>query len=251
VTSSAGTFTAERIKLSTTASPWWCAAVAAVLSLGVAALTALTVTGMYLTPEEVAIGLTTFGVPVLMILSALTITGEFRSGMIRTTFMATPNRTLVLAAKALITASFAAAFAAVTGIASIALAQALAERRVGPALSLALADSWRTVGAVALYAALTAVLAVSLGALLRHAAAVITILLLTPFVVEPLFGAMPRVGEQIGPFMPFSNAYAFTGVPWYRGAPLLWGPLGALVYFTGFVVVIFVTAAFVLNRRDP
>jgi ABC-2 type transport system permease protein len=62
---------------------------------------------------------------------------------------------------------------------------------------------------------------------------------------------MPRVGEQIGPFMPFSNAYAFTGVPWYRGAPLLWGPLGALVYFAGFVVVIFVAAAFVLNRRDP
>jgi hypothetical protein len=245
------TLTAERIKLTTTRSPWWCAGVAAVLSLGIAALTSGTVHGISLTPQEVAIGLATFGVPVLMILSTLTITGEFRTGMIRTTFMATPNRTLVLAAKAVTAAMFAGVFAAVTGVASIALALALADRQDAAALSLLQAGSWRTVGAVALYAALAAVLAVSLGGLLRHAAGVITILLLWPFVVEPLLGAMPRVGQRAGPFLPFANAYEFTGVPWYKAAPLLWGPVWALLYFIGFVAVFFVAAAFVINRRDP
>jgi ABC-2 type transport system permease protein len=79
------TFTAERIKLTTTRSPWWCAGVAAVLSIGIAALTSATTGSRFLTPGIILIGLATVGVPVLMILSTLTITGEFRTGMIRTT----------------------------------------------------------------------------------------------------------------------------------------------------------------------
>jgi ABC-2 type transport system permease protein len=245
------TFTAERIKLTTTRSPWWCAAVAAVLSLGTTALTSGIARGNFLEPQDVVVGLATLGVPVLMILSALTITGEFRSGMIRTTFMATPNRTLVLGAKAATAAAFAAVFAVVTGVASMALALALADGYDAAALSLLQAAPWRTISAVALYAALAAMLAVSLGGLLRHAAGVITILLLWPFVVEPLLGALPRIGARIGPFLPFVNAYEFTGVLRRGSDSLLWGPVGALLYFTGFVALLFVAAAFVINRRDP
>jgi ABC-2 type transport system permease protein len=54
-----------------------------------------------------------FGVPVLMILAAMAVTGEYRSGMIRTTFMATPNRALVLVAKAVVAAVYAAAIVVV------------------------------------------------------------------------------------------------------------------------------------------
>jgi hypothetical protein len=32
-----------------------------------------------------------------------------------------------------------------------------------------------------------------------------------------------RVGEHLGPLLPFTNAYEFTGVPWFSGPPLLWG----------------------------
>jgi ABC-2 type transport system permease protein len=245
------TFTAERIKLTTTRSPWWSAGVAAVLSLGIAALMSGIVHGVDLKPQDVTVGLAMFGVPVLMILSALMITGEFRTGMIRTTFMATPNRVFVLAAKCVVAAVFAGAFAVVTGIVSITLAKALADEQDGLGLSLARAGSWHTIGAVALYAALAAVFAVSLGALLRHAAGVITVVLLLPFVVEPVLSALPRIGEVVGPFMPFRNAQEFTGIPLFRGVPLYWGPLGGILYFTGVVAVLFVGAALVLNRRDP
>ena len=57
-------------------------------------------------PEKAAIGVAVFGVPVLMILASMTVTGEYRSGMVRTTFLATPNRTLVLVAKAVVAALF-------------------------------------------------------------------------------------------------------------------------------------------------
>jgi hypothetical protein len=118
-------------------------------------------------------------------------------------------------------------------------------------LSPTSAEAWHAVGAIALFAALGAVLAVALGALLRHAAAVITLLLLLPYVIEPLLGNAPRVGEHLGPFMPFANAYAFTGVPWVAVYPPTWGALASMMYFTGVVAVVFAAAVLVINRRDP
>jgi ABC-2 type transport system permease protein len=148
-------------------------------------------------------------------------------------------------------AVFAAVVAVVTGVVAIALSKALAPEQDTAQLSLLHRDAWLTVGRVALYAALAAVLAVSLGALLRHAAAAITILLLWPFVVEPLLSSMPRIGDRISPFLPFINAYEFIGLGMYRDDRLLWGPVAALLYFTAFVAVLFVAAVFVTIRRDP
>ena len=95
----------ERIKVFSTRSTLWSAAVIAVLSLGLAAIQASTAYGPGgVAPEKAAMGVAVFGVPVMMILSALTVTNEYRNGVIRTTFAAVPNRTLVLVAKAVVAA---------------------------------------------------------------------------------------------------------------------------------------------------
>jgi ABC-2 type transport system permease protein len=246
------TLRAERIKLTSTRSSWWSVAVALVLSLGLAAIQPLgTLSDEPLPPERAAIGVAVFGVPVLMILAALTVTGEFRTGLIRTTFMATPNRTLVLGTKAVLTAGIAGASAATMSAASIAVVGALANETAGARMSLALAATWRPVGAIGLFGALGAVLAVGLAALLRHAAAVIGVLLLMPFVLEPLLGSLPRVGENVGPLLPFSNAFAFTKVPWLPTYSMWWGPLGSLVYFAAVAGAVFVAGVIAINRRDP
>jgi ABC-2 type transport system permease protein len=246
------TLNAERIKLSSTRSPWWSAAVALVLSLGLAAIQPLgTLSEGPLPPERAAIGVAVFGVPVLMILAALTVTGEIRTGTLRTTFMATPNRTRVLCAKAVLTAGIAGVFAAAMTVGAIAMVHALANEQMGARLSLGLAVAWRPVAAIGLFAALGAVLAVGLGALLRHAAAVVAVLVLMPFVVEPLLGSLPRVGETVGPLLPFANAMAFTEVPWLQTYPMWWGPIGSAVYFAAVVAVVFVTGVIVISRRDP
>jgi ABC-2 type transport system permease protein len=240
---------AERIKLQTTRSPIWSALTAAVLSVGFAAIEASTATAP-LPPERAAIGMAAFGVPVLMILAAMTVTGEYRNGMIRTTFQATPNRSVVLAAKAGVSAVFAGGLAAVMVVASIAVARALAVPYIGRRLSLAEAATWRPVGAIALYAALGAVLAVGVAALLRHAAGVVAMLVLVPFVVEPLVGSLPNVGSKVGPFLPFVNVFTFTEVPWFPTYEMHWGPWGALRYFSFIVALVFVAAIIVINRRD-
>jgi len=134
---------------------------------------------------------------------------------------------------------------------SLLLVRAMLDERQGAQLALTGSAPWRTVGAVTLYAVLAALLAVGLGACVRHSAAVIAILLLLPFVLEPLLGAIPGVGGRVGPLLPFANANAFTEIPWLQSFSMWWGPLGSAVYFAGVATATFLVAAVVVARRDP
>ena len=243
---------AERIKLSTTRSVLWTGAAVAVLSIGLAALQASTAYGAApLPPEKAAMGVAVFGVPVLMVLAAMTVTAEYRSGMIRTTFMATPNRTLVLVAKAIVAALFSAVYALAMTLASVMVGRLMAPPLVGSNMSLVDPDMWRLVGAITLYAALTAVLGVGVAALLRHSAGAVAVLLLWPLVVEPILGNLPSIGSEVGPHLPFANAFIFLRVQWlYPTYAMPWGEVGSLVYFAVIVAAVYAVAIVVLNRRD-
>ncbi|HTM84364.1 MAG TPA: ABC transporter permease [Mycobacterium sp.] len=243
---------AERIKLSTTRSPLWSVLGAAVLGLGVAALQGWSAHAYSaLPPEKAVLGVVAFGVPVLMLLASMTMTGEYRSGLIRTTFLGTPNRLTVLAAKAIVSAAFSSLCAVVMVIAAVVVARLVAEPLVGVQLSLANPATWRIAGGVALYAALAAVLGVAVGALVRFAAGAVAVLLLWPLVAEPLLGNMPNSGPEVGPWLPFANMFRFLGVDWLFPTYVMpWGEVGSLVYFVVIVAVVFVAAAVVLNKRD-
>jgi ABC-2 type transport system permease protein len=252
VTVLAAALNAERIKLATIRSPLWSAGVAAVLSLGVAALQGSSAYGAAgLPPEKAVTGVAVFGVPVMMVLSAMTMTGEYRSGTIRTTFAAIPNRTLVLVAKMVVAALFSAIYIAIMVIGSAIVAQSASTPLLGERLSLAEVGVWRLAGELALFAALAAVLGVAVGALLRYAAGAVAVLLLWPLVVEPILGNMPNLGSEVGPYLPFGNAFVFTDVQWlYPVYSMPWDRLGSLLYFAVVVSVVFVAAVVVVNRRD-
>jgi ABC-2 type transport system permease protein len=242
----------ERIKLLTTRSPLWTAAAVAALSLGVAALQGMTSYGAApLPPERAALGVAVFGVPVLMVLASMSVTGEYRSGMIRTTFIATPNRTLVLAAKAVVAAVFSGVYAAVMAVGSVLVARLFTTPPIGSQLSLLGPDTWHVAGAIALYAMLAAVLGVGVGALLRAGPGAVAVLLLWPLVAEPMLGNLPNAGPRVGPYLPFANVFVFADVSWlYPVYAMPWGRLGSLAYFTAIVAVVFVAAIVMVNRRD-
>jgi len=243
---------AERIKLSTTVSVLWTSVATAVLSLGLAALQGSTAYGAApLAPEKAVTGVVVFGVPVLMILAAMTITGEYRSGMIRTTFMATPNRTMVLIAKATVSAVFSAVFAVLMTMGAVVAAQLASPPLVGTHLSLADTRAWRLMLAIAVFAVLAAVLGVGVAALLRHSAGAVAVLLLWPLLVEPVLGNLPNIGSEIGPYLPFANVFRFLDVQWlFPVYAMPWGELGSLAYFAVVAAVVFVAAVLVVNRRD-
>ncbi|MGE2729316.1 ABC transporter permease [Mycolicibacterium vaccae] len=240
---------AERIKLLTVRSTWWSAAVAAVLSLAIAALQA---TGAYdyerLSADAAALGVVVFGVPVLMVLSAMTLTGEYRSSLIATTFLAMPRREVVMAAKAIVAAVFSSLTALVMVLGSVGVARVVAAPEVGRTVT---ADLWPTAGGIALYAALAAVLGVGVAGLVRHTAGAVAALLLWPLLVEPLLSNLPGRGPQIGPYLPFANMYRFLDVSWlFPTYAVPWGVVGSLLYFAGLAAVIFAAAVVVVTRRD-
>lgn len=255
---------AERIKLTTTKSPWWCTAIIVVLSLGFAALigwtSSVTADGDFGPPGQpgfeapqlmvgdVLTGVSGFGVLVLMILAALAVTSEYRFGIIRTTFQAVTSRASVLFTKAALIGVFGVVLTLALSFGAFFIARAFAGEEAGAALTLDNADSWRAVFGVAIYAFLCVFLAVGVGALLRQSAAAIALLLLWPLLLESLFNLFGSVGRDILPFLPFQNANNFLGTP--GGVEFHWGPWGSLAYFAAFVAIVFAAAVVVVNKRD-
>ena len=155
----------------------------------------------------------------------MTVTGEYRSGMIRTTFAASPEPHPGVVAKAVVAAVVFGDLH--RGAGDRSGDRGAADRRplLGLRLSLTETGVWRVAGALALYAALAAVLGVAVGALLRYVAGAVAVLLLWPLVVEPLLGNMPNIGSQVGPYLPFGNAFVFIDVQWlYPDYAMPWGP---------------------------
>ncbi|NLU83157.1 ABC transporter permease [Rhodococcus sp. HNM0569] len=259
--------TAERIKLTTTRSPWWCTAIVIALGLGLAGVIGLSAKASLNSFEnqlaegnqpdfepflptlaDAVGGVSGFGVLVLMILAALSVTSEYRFGLIRTTFQAIPNRSSVLVAKAGLIGVFSAVLTFVLTFGAYAIAKATAGDKAGAALTLTSETDWRAIYGVPLYAFLCVILAVAVGALLRQSAGAIALLLLWPLLIESLFNLFGSFGREVMPFLPFLNANNFLGMP--GGVDFHWGPWGSLVYFAAFVLVVFGISLFVVNRRD-
>lgn len=250
---------AERIKLTSTRSPWWCSVIIIVLGLGFAVATALLArsnvdTGdannpFILTPDVSVSGVSGFGVLVVMIMAALAVTTEYRFGVIRATFQAVPNRSMVLAAKTTVVAVLAGVLIAVVTFGAYFLAKSIAGE--GPMIDMALSDAatWRALYGTVIYAVLAAILAVAVGALLRQSAGAIAVLVLWPLVIEPLVGVFGNVGHKIQAFLPFQNMGHFTSMQ-STSVDFHWGPWGGLVYFAAFVAIVVALSVVVVNKRD-
>ena len=121
----------------------------------------------------------------LSAIGATAIVGEYRTGLIRTTFTAVPARRSVMAAKVCVVTAVTTVFGAVVSMTSFALTQAvLSGRHVGVPIDHPGAQ--RVVVASALLAPVCALLGMALGAVVRHSAATMTanvvILMLLPLV---------------------------------------------------------------------
>ncbi|MGX1808648.1 ABC transporter permease [Nocardia sp. NPDC055321] len=245
-----GVLAAERIKLTSTRSPWWCAAIIVALGLGFAALLAA-VDKEGITLSGAVGGTSGFGVLVLMIMATLAVTSEYRFGTIRSTFLATPARDKVLLTKAGLLGVFGAVVIGVVSLLGYALAKAIGgDAAQGLVLN---ADTARGLYGVPIYAFLAVVFAIGVGVLVRQSAAAISIVLLLPTVIELLLGAFGSFGRNVGAFLPFQNAGRFYTVGTADELQVInwhWGPWGSLVYFAAFVAIVFGAALVVVNKRD-
>jgi len=246
------TLRAERIKLSSLRGSWVAAILFVFLSLGLGLGNAYLVNDpardFTISNAGATEGIYGFGVTVLMVLGAVFITQEYRTGTILLSFQATPERWRVLAAKGLLLAGVGATGAILVAAAAIPLAGLVADpERHG---DLGFGTAGGTVAALAVTCAAAVLMALGIGALVRSAAVAVAVVVLWPGILEATVALLPGVGEPLAPFLPFRNAaYGITGrIPPNVDYP--WGQAGALAYFAGIAVVVYVAGVWFVERRD-
>ena len=245
----------ERIKLFSTRSPWWCMVVAAVLTIGFAALTTAFLNSTE--EQQATIFITQPGVQisqmVMMVMAALAVTTEYRFGTIRTSFQAVPQRTALLLGKTAVVSFLAGVIGLIAAFGGWLVGSLFA----GSAdLAIDTAAEWRLVAGEGLVFALSAVIAVAVGILIRQSAGAIAILILWPLLLENLVQLIPKVGDDLNKWAPFSNASSFinqgqdAGLAGDVGSNYALGPWWALLYFAGWAAALLAIALFSASKRD-
>jgi ABC-2 type transport system permease protein len=111
----------EAIKLFTLRSTWWSLGITAILAVGISLLMASASASFSdgINPVMVIVAPMQFTMLVAGILGAIAITGEYSTGMIRSTLAAQPRRGVVVAAKAVVVAGALAATTLLTSAVSV------------------------------------------------------------------------------------------------------------------------------------
>ena len=184
----------------------------------------------------------------IAVLGVLVITGEYSTGMIRSTFLAVPKRLPVLWAKIGVFAVVAFALALPAIVISFYSSQAILARHDLLQISIGAAGVPRTLVGGALYVTGVGVFALALGAIVRNTAAGIGLFAGIFFVIPPLMNILPTSWNNgISKWLPSEagrQLFAFHRDP-TRFAQ--W-PSGAI--FLGFCALAIAIAAVLLRRRD-
>ena len=114
------------------------------------------------------------GLIVLIVLGAMFITGEYRRGLIQTTFTATPRRGRVLIAKAIVIAAVAFVVGAAASAISIPLGNHILQHNGNYVYPTSTLTELRLILGTGLLVALVAVLALAVGTALRRGAGAVT-----------------------------------------------------------------------------
>jgi ABC-2 type transport system permease protein len=137
------------------------------------------------------------GAIVVLVVGILISAGEYRHGTAGDTFLTSPQRNQVVAAKLAVAGVLGAGVGVVTAAACVAAA-ALVYRSESATLSLASADVWLAVPATAVYTALFAVLGVALGAVIRNQVVAVAGALAWLAIVEhTLVNLVPSIGRWL------------------------------------------------------
>jgi ABC-2 type transport system permease protein len=191
-------------------------------------------------------GLTFAQLP-MCVLGVLVITSEYTTGMIRSSLLAVPRRTPLLAAKAVVFAVVAFAAGELLAFVSVPIGQVLLGSRVPESLSDP-ATLHAAVG-VGLYLAALGVFAFAVGALVRHTAGAITAIIVIFVVLGDLTQLIPgTVGKHISAYMPANAGILITNVHQQAGDLLSpWQGFAVLCLWTAALLT---AAGILLARRD-
>ncbi len=180
-------------------------------------------------------------------LGALVVTSEYGNGLIRTTFAATPQRGLVLAAKAVLFG--ATALAASTAICLTAFLAG--QSRLGgpvPHAGLGAHGALRAVLGGALYLTLTGLFGLFLGVLARSTAIALSAVFGLFLVLPTMVNSLPKgfLWQHTVPYLPSNLGAAM----WHSPQEFMVRPATAAALLAGYVLVLGAGSLLLLRRRD-
>lgn len=183
-------------------------------------------------------------------IGAVSVTGEYASGLIRTTFTAVPARRQVMAAKALVLTAVTTVFGALVALASFASTQAILSGR-NASVSLDHPGALRVVVASALLAPVAALAGLALGTLIRHTGgsvvACVVVLLLLPMVLSD----RRHLTAVLQHTLPFSAWDRLSVSDLHHASePYPWTTAGAWTVYALWALLAGVVTVVAVHRRD-
>jgi ABC-type transport system involved in multi-copper enzyme maturation permease subunit len=193
--------------------------------------------------EGIAFAVIAFGV-----LGVLLMSGEYSTGMIRSSLTAVPRRLPVLWGKLAVFTGAIFSISLVASFASFFLGQVLLS---GHHLNVAISapGALRSVVGAALYVTVAGMMGVALGALVRNAAAGISIFVAVFFVIPPLTGLLPAsVSNHLAQYLPSNAGEVLWGGT--HGVQNALSPWTGFALLCGYAVVLIAAAAWRLRSVD-
>ena len=243
----------EWTKLRSVRSTWWLVALAVVLTAGVGVAISVAAAGepsssalpAYVATRS-AIG-TILAQLALGTLAVLVISGEYGSGMIRTSMAVVPRRLPVLSAKITVYVALVLPVTALTSLATFLLGQVAWRSHGRAAVSLGEPTVARIVFGAALYLTVAGVCALAIGTLLRSTAGGITVVAGLFFVVPTVIQAMPSQIADAARFLPSNAGGGLSRIATSsRSLP----PWQGFALLCGYAAVLVAAAAWRLRRTD-
>ena len=204
---------------------------------------------------QMAIGMSySFAQVAVAVLGVLTITGEYATGMVRSTLAAVPTRLPALAAKAVLVAGVGF----LLGVVGVALSYLASYPLLGAdgAASLSDPEVRRIFWGSGLYLAAVGLFGLAIGAIIRHTAGAVTFVLGVLLLLSTLWQLLMMTSDW------FTASYAY--LPSVAGeriatpevaraaadAPQALGPWSGFAVFLVYIAVTFLIAALLLKKRD-
>lgn len=247
----------EWTKLKTLRSTYWTLAAAAVAMAGFGALLSAAYT-RHLAPgartafDPASYSLSGFFFAQLAVgvLGVLVMTGEYATGSIRSTVAAAPQRLAVLAAKGGVFTAVGFAAALASSFAAFYLGQAIFTGK-GIQAHLGEPGALRSVLGAALYLAVTGLLGLGLGALIRRTAGAIAALTVLVIFLPIAVGALPASWQDnVSPYLPSVAGQVIIGRTKFTPAGHLLPPWTGFAVFCGYTLAVLTAAAIALHHRD-
>jgi ABC-2 type transport system permease protein len=181
------------------------------------------------------------------VLGVLVISGEYSTGMIRSTLIAVPKRLPVLWAKVAVYGAVAFALMLPSVLIAFFVGQSILSNR-HIQIGFGHPGAARAVVGAALYLTVIGIFGLALGAIVRNTAGGIATFAGILFVLPPLLNVLPTSwNDAISPYMPSNAGEAVLALT--RGDHSL-GPWTGFALFCGYTLLALALASVVLVRRD-